>query len=353
MFGGRSAGPVIATADLPGAPIIDPVAMLPITRRVAGLGDKAELISLRACVGESGLTNFRERSVAEDGALMLAVFASGASVAGVRVDQDGVRAPDLRERGAVAQCGACGCDVAAPPPICTVARVVEGAQKVGLERGTQAVVTYSFCQSEGPRWVVAVPGRGEVRISDATCSPLVGESLPAPPRPMNTLPGAPNAVDPFALLADARQQAGLSKDAVLVSFDAWFATKKGQIDLQAESHRGRAEYVFADPSGEHVRWVVVDEKGMRVEPGRAKTGAFSDLRVKGDGGASAAILAPPPPRCTPERLWRATMPEAPASSLAHINYEADPKRPTRGLWTIELSPAAQETRSDVVCSAYD
>ena len=341
FFGGRSPLMFPVTA-LPGQPRVDPVAVMSIARTASGLGDRAELIGIRATVAPDAKTNLLAPGLGDDPWPLRLTFAAADTVAEVDVDRAGVYPPSSRERGSGrAECGACGCDVAAPAPHCALAKILEAARGVGLTAEESAVVTYGFCKAEGPRWTVSIPGRGEVRLSDASCAPLARETLYVASRKLDTIPGAPR-VKPVELLADARRQASLPDDALLVRIEVWFAAQDGTVDVSAAGRRGRAEYTFAEPSGpspSRVRRVVLDGEGMSVRS--------TEVAVTAAKGA-------PIPSCSVDKLWRSAIGDAPSGSLAHVIYEADPAADGRGLWTIELaSSAVHHARQDVVCAAWE
>lgn len=340
FLGGRS--PLaVPVADLPGQPNVDPIAIVPIVQRASGLGPQAQLVKIRATVGPEGKTNLQAPGLGDNPWPLRISFASEESVADVDVDRAGVYPPVLRDRGAgQTDCGPCGCDVPAPPPHCSPKQLVDAAHKAGLAPTEPAILEYGYCKVDGPQWTLTVPRRGEIRMSDSSCSPLRQETLHLPPRKLATI-SKDGRVNPLALLEDARSQASLTNP-VLVRIELWLATRDGTIDVLAAGRRGRAEYIFADPadpSGSRIRRVALDSEGLSV---------VSRELVK------TPPRAAPLPRCTITKLWRSAIFDAPESSLVHVLYEADPASENRGLWTIELAATAvHQTRQDVVCAAWE
>jgi hypothetical protein len=340
LFGGRRSPTSLSLAEIPGQPKVDALALVPAARGASGLGDRSELVSIRATVAPDGKTNLLEPGLGADPWPARIVFASRDTVAEMEIDRGGMYPPSPRERGTGTDtCGACGCDIPAPKPHCLIPQVLDAARGAGLGASEAAVVTYSFCKTEGPRWVVSVPDRGEVRVSDASCKALEHESLHAAPRKLATIPGAPR-VDPMALLEDARAQSGIPH-ATLVKVEAWYVGSDGIVDVGSAGRRARIEYTFAEgPSngGTRVRRVVLDADGLSVR---------SNDKLDG-------VRAAPKPACSISTLWRSTLAAAPTGELAHVIYEVDPAQSSRGSWTIELAASAvHHVRSDVACVAWN
>lgn len=338
FFGGRKSPTLLGLNEVPGQPQIDISTLVPVVQKAAGL-ESSELVSLRATVGPDGKTNLLEPGLGADPWPARLVFASGDRVAELELDRAGLYPPSVHGRGTNQDtCGPCGCDMPAPKPRCAVSKIVESARSAGLGPAEAAVVTYSFCRSDGPRWTLGVPGRGEIRLSDSTCGALEHESLQGAPRKLDTLPGAPR-VDALALIEEARNQSGIPT-AALVKVEAWFAASDGTVDVRGTGRRGRVEYTFAEAKegpNRRVRRVIVDADGMSVR---------SDETLDN-------VRPVPKPGCTIRALRRSALAGAPEAELAHVIYEVDSSPERRGLWTIELAASAvHQVQTDAVCSAW-
>lgn len=336
FFGGKKSHTVLSLRELPDQPRVVVTSLLPLAQKASGLGDGAELVSLRATVSPDGKTDLLESGLGADPWPIRIVFASGDEVAEVEVDRGGMYPPSVRERGLGKDaCGRCGCDAAAPKPRCETSKIVDAARKAGLGPNDKAIVTYSFCKVEGPRWTVSAPGRGEIRLSDTTCNVLGNDMLHAAPRKLDTIPGAPR-VDPVALVDEARKQVGLASP-ILVRIEAWFVGKDGTVEV-GRGRPGRVEYTFAgaNDASKRIERVVLDGDGLAVRS--------SDIM---DG-----VRPAPKPTCSIATLWRSTLSNAPTNELAHVIYEAGAG--SGGAWTIELSASSvHQVQPDVICAAWN
>ena len=193
----------------------------------------------------------------------------------------------------------------------------------------------------GPQWIVEAPGRGRVRLDATTCKLRPRERLVPLPIALSAVPGAPQDVDPGALLATAREQAGLADDALLLEIDAHGVKANGRVDLGAVD--GTITYTFADPPGTpRRRWREV----------RVTAEGIPSVSMDNDVMPLPARLTGPvsPPTCTFADAYRTLGAEA-GNAPARVVYVADAVSAKRGEFRIELGASGIRKRvADAECS---
>lgn len=338
---------VAAGTELAGWPsAIDPAKGIAVARRAAGLGEDAELASIRAEIGKDGTVDLGGPAAADAVDRLAYVFVDPTSEIEVRVDRRGVLAPRVEAR---TTCSEQACRPSVPEPRCSFAKIREVAATLGLRDEDVPVVTYGVEPGGEPsaaRWTVAVRGRGQARL-DVECKPLPRERIRPPARPLSSVPGAPNRVDPLAAEGAAREQAGLEPDAVLAEIEAKGVGTDGTVAFSAEGDAA-VTYTFADPdaaAGSNVRrWrrVVLDKEGFQVVADESERGP---LPPEYD-----PMLAPP--RCGFGSAFTYMTLEGPPVARAVVAYRSDVVS-HQGRWSLSLpGGGARPSISDLECEAW-
>lgn len=339
---------VIAAKDLAGGPgAVSPKATLDQARKVSGLGERAELASIRAEIGDDGLVDLRPSATNADATLLAYHFVTSDVDVEVRVEADGMHGPHTRPRSA---CNDDACSAPVVAPTCEFSQIWKASRGAGLGEHEHAFVVYAAARDSGaapkPEWTVSVAGRGQLRIDAETCQPLRRERLRPAAVALAAVPGAPRDVDPLAVLALARTQSGLEADAVLVELDARGVDRRGLVDL-ADRESGIV-YTFSDPPSEpgKRRWrhVKADANGMAAA-------AEDDDRAT---GAAFAGALPTPPRCTmPNAVEYLLLGTSLPSVKARITFGSDVVAPDSGQWSLDVPSASLRKRvSDNECAYW-
>ncbi|MBW2453469.1 MAG: hypothetical protein JRI68_03115 [Deltaproteobacteria bacterium] len=166
-----------------------------------------------------------------------------------------------------------------------------------------------------------------VLVGGDAASPIMQRGEPESDE-LASVPGAPHAVDPVAVLPLARSQAKVQGE--LVRIVALRVGDNGLVDLDAPSYQGWISYTFqettpapapdpsvpvgvlrpAEPSTREAR-VRLDKSGIRGAAPTSYPAALARLRSV-DG-----------PTCTPARVWQAARKAgAPAGAVATLTYRA-------------------------------
>jgi len=337
---------VVEGSKLAGWPAeVDPLGVRDTALRASGLGDRAELVSVRAEVVKGGRVDFREPAKNAEALLLTYRFGKDDTEAEIRVDVDGLHAPRSQPRE---MCGDKPCRPSVPAPQCTFAQIWQASLGAGLGEGDRALVSYPGEQAAaGPEWSVSAAGRGRIRLDAATCKPLPRERLRPAAAPLSSIPGAPHAIDPMATLQLARTQSGLDADAMLYELDARGVSRKGLVDLD---ERGSSIlYTFADPPGvagtRRWRHVKVDSSGI----------SSPDEEERAPGTAAMQGSMPPPPRCSLVHAFEYLTIGTPVTSgTARVTYGADVVAQQSGQWSIEISTVGfRKSARDLECEAYE
>lgn len=158
----------------------------------------------------------------------------------------------------------------------------------------------------------------------------------APVDPLSGVPGAPHAVDPAALIEQARLVSGIGPTAVLTHIEASFVGSNGNVDLDNPHYKGQIIYRFegrADAPPPPPR-----PEGVPLgSPGAGAPSLATYFRRSVRVSASGIVLlqssdshgnnnARPLPkeilsRCSFHQIWEAARTgDAPADAVATVNY---------------------------------
>ena len=153
------------------------------------------------------------------------------------------------------------------------------------------------------------------------------------------LPGWPAAVDPLAVLDQARKTAGLGDGAKLLSVEAE-VSRGGRVDFGSPTVKGEATlltYHFATDAGEAI--VRVDKGGLRSPSSQPRT-------MCGDRPCGAALAVP---KCTFAQIWTAStaagLGEGDHAVVKYADTQTLPDRPNPE-WTVTVEGRG-ELRIDV------
>jgi hypothetical protein len=186
-------------------------------------------------------------------------------------------------------------------------------------------------------------GRGDdsdTPVSAPTVATVATAAAPADP--LSGIPGAPHAVDPGALIEQARQVSGIGPTAVLTHIEAAFVGSNGNVDLDNPHYKGKIVYRFegradAPPPPPRPEGVPLGSPGagapslatyfyrsVRVSASGIVLLESSDSRRNNAPSLPKEIL----PRCSFHQIWEAARTgDAPADAVATMNYRVKNDRP--------------------------
>ncbi len=326
---------------------VPPLSVLETARKVSGLGEAAQLSSIRAEIGDNGLVDLEVPPASTESTHLAFGFLTPDVFTDVRVEADGVHGPRSQARSL---CTREECGEPLPAPHCTFAEVYAATREAGLGEHERAFVKYGIGRVEGataqPEWTASVAGRGVVHIDAQTCRLRARELLRPAPKPLASLPGAPKAVDPMAMLELAKAQSGLGADAILIDLDARGVDRRGLVDIG--DRRNSVSYAFSDPPKESAerRWrhVKVDADGMTLAP------ADEDR----PSGVALQSGAPPAPLCSVAHALEFMTRDVPADGTrARVTFGTDIVSPGVGQWSMESTTIGLRKKvSDSECEFW-
>lgn len=334
---------VVPASKLPGYPrALEPAVLVASARSFAENG--AELASLRVEFEPTMGLDFTKAPPAPGSGVVSLVLVTPDHETYERIDALGVHSPRMAPR---AGCGSVPCALAVPAPSCTFAQLRAAAKQAGLLEGERGTVSYADGRGTsgsgfaGPEWLLAVAGRGRARIDPSACALVPGERLLSPAVALDAIPGGPR-VDAFALVALAREHAGLGAGAELLEIAVRGMDSNGKLNLAAPEHR--VVFLFADPattSPKERRWreVNVTRDGMPV------------VSTETDGRPipSRILGSVDPPVCHADSLYK-TVADAAGGGEVQVTYAADTVASRAGAYKVETGMAGVLRRiSDAEC----
>lgn len=348
---GKAPSPDAESVITPGATLagfphaIDPKAHLETVRKASDLKG-AELLSIRAETSTTGRVDLDVTASLDDGTPLIFTFGTPDAQAEVRVDRAGIHSPRKKPR---ARCGGDVCARPVTPPHCSFEEVAKAAMSAGLREGDRPLIVYENARSQvggapEPAWFVSLNQRGTVQIDAQTCKPATGETIRPPALPLAAIPNSRDGVDPLELVALARTQSGLGKEAVLFEIDARGVPSSGRIDLTARDVS--IVYTFGDPPSvpaaeRRFRRVSVTSQGIPIVPSAA-TDVPTYFKAPIDL-----------PQCTFSRAHR-VMGDTFHDALAHIAYGPTQESQDAAQWTMALPSADLFLAvSDRVCVSWE
>lgn len=322
---------------------VDPLSVLETARTASALDPRPQIGLIEAEVGPGGFVDFSRPVANPSGTFLRFELLTENVQSQVIVDTMGVREPRRQPRD---MCGETACRNGVPDPHCSFAKIFELAASAGLSAEERAFVRYAVpvgARSNGaPEWIIAVAGRGSIRIDPESCKPFAREHLRPAAAAVETIPGAPR-VDPIEIIPRAKAHSGLEGDALLLEIDARGVDDRGRVDITQPDHA--IDYVFVD-AGERRRWrrVTVGPRGMPVAADETELGPLP-VRF---GGVSVAT-----PRCTfaeaRDYLARGT----PSLASSRIVFGPDIASGQGGQWSFESANApARRVVGDIECEAW-
>jgi hypothetical protein len=207
----------------------------------------------------------------------------------------------------------------------------------GMGIGAWLLFGQAATRAVPPAPLVAVPA-----ASDESSAPTVAVTAASAPRVLD-FPGDPHAIDPGALIGEARGVCGLGQNGVLTEIQAVFVGSNGKVDLDNPYYKGWVKYTFesvtdAPPAPARPEGVPLGAPGTPAP--RSPTYRSRDVVVSIDGfhnvewrvrplGRDEQVEHPVPPHCSFAQIWEAARSgDAPADAVATVKYSVRRDRPS-------------------------